>query len=208
MTYTMKAEVRNESGKGIARRIRREGFVPGVIYGGKEEPMKIALDAHSLLMARQAGGFYTNVQDVEIDGKTVKVLPREIQKNPVSDKPIHVDFMRFDPNRKIKVMVRVAVIDEDQSAGVKKGGVISLVRNQIELLCKADAIPDVLEISIAGLDVGQAAKMSEITLPEGVEPVVSDRDFTVATILSTRTSTMSKLDGDEEGESEEGESEE
>ena len=152
---TIIAESRTQSGKGAARRIRTEGKVPAVIYGAGKEPQKIAITGHSLLMAMQEGGFFAHPQEIELDGKKEKVLAREMQREPVMDKIEHVDFLRFDPNRKLKMMIPVRVTGAEKSPGVKIGGVVSLVRNDIELLCKADAIPEYLEIDIyVGFDMG------------------------------------------------------
>lgn len=204
MSYTIEANARERSNKGVARRLRVAGKIPAVIYGAGKDPKNIAITKYSLQMAVQQGGFYTNVQEINLDGKTEKVLPRELQRDPLSGQVIHADFLRFDPNRKLKINVRVRVKGEDQSPGVKKGGVLSLVRNEISLLCKADSIPDFVELSVAGLDVGQSAHFSHIELPEGVENGDhSGRDYTVATVLSTRSSTLADLNAStEEGESE------
>lgn len=189
----MIANTRNEGGKGAARRLRTEGLVPAVIYGSNKEPQKVAVTAHSLQMAIQKGGFLTKAQELSVDGKIEKVLPREIQCDPVSDRIIHVDFLRFDPTRTVKATVRLEMVDLEKSPGVKKGGVATLARTEVELLCRADSIPQILYVSMEGIDVGHAAHFSSIQLPEGVTPVIADRDFTVASVLSTRTSTMSEL---------------
>lgn len=202
MTYTIEANARDKSNKGVARRLRAAGKIPAVIYGSGKDPQNISITKYSLQMAVQAGGFYTNVQEVSVDGKTEKVLPRELQRDPVSGQVIHADFLRFDANRKLKINVRVRVTGEDQSPGIKKGGVLSLVRNEISLLCKADSIPDFVEISVAGVDVGQSVHFSAIQLPEGVENADhTGRDYTVATVLSTRSSTLADLNA-AEGEDE------
>lgn len=199
MTYTIEAKVREGSNKGVARRLRTAGLIPAVIYGSNKEPQNISVTKHSLQMAVQQGAFYTTVQEVNVDGKIEKVLPREVQKHPVSGQALHVDFMRFDANRKIKINVRVVVKDEELSPGIKKGGVLSLVRNEVALLCKADAIPNFVEISVAGIDVGQSVHFSTIELPEGAENADhTGRDYTVATVLSTRSSTMADLNASSE----------
>lgn len=207
--YVMEAKIREQGGKGVARRLRNEGYVPAVVYGSNKEPKKVAITGHSLQMAIQKGGFLTNPQEISIDGKTEKVLPREIQTDPLSDMITHVDFLRFDPKRIVKAEVRLEMVDLEQSPGVKKGGVATLARTEVELLCRADSIPQVLYVSMAGLDVGQAAKFSSIELPEGVKPAIDGRDFTLASVLGTRTSTMADLAAkDADGEATEAESEE
>lgn len=185
--YVMEAQVRENGGKGIARRLRNEGMVPGVIYGSGKEPKNVAVTGHSLKMAIQHGGFLTSAQELLIDGKTEKVLPREIQCDPVSDKIMHVDFLRYDAKRMVKATVRIEMTDLDKSAGVKAGGIASLQRTEVELLCRADSIPNILYVSLESLDVGEAVKFSSITLPEGVKPAINDRDFTVASVLSSRS---------------------
>lgn len=208
--YVMEAKSREQGGKGVARRLRNEGYVPAVVYGSNMEPKKVAVTAHSLQMAIQKGGFLTTPQELSIEGKAEKVLPREIQTDPLTDRISHVDFLRFDPKRIVKAEVRLEMTDLEKSPGVKKGGVATLARTEIELLCRADSIPQVIYVSMAGLDVGHAAKFSSIELPEGVKPVIEGRDFTLASVLGTRTSTMADLaakgaagEGSDDEESEE-----
>lgn len=208
--YVMEAQAREQGGKGVARRIRNEGYVPAVIYGSGKEPQKVAVTGHSLQMAIQQGGFLTQAQEIKVDGKAEKVLPREIQTDPVSDKIMHVDFLRYDPKRIVKAIVGLTMVDLEESPGVKKGGVPSLARTEVELLCRADSIPQSLEVSMAGLDVGEAVKFSALELPEGVNPAIAGRDFTLASVLATRTSTLTEMgdEGSEGGESTEEASEE
>jgi large subunit ribosomal protein L25 len=194
--YVIEAKAREEGGKGIARRIRNEGYVPAVIYGSKQEPQKVAVTGHSLKMAIQQGGFLTQAQEIKVDGKSEKVLPREVQLDPVSDKIMHVDFLRYDAKRIVKAVVGIEMVDLDKCPGAKVGGVPSLARTEVELLCRADSIPQVLYVSMEGLDVGEAVKFSSIELPEGVNPAIADRDFTLASILATRTSVMSDEEED------------
>jgi len=191
MTTTIKVEARKDSGKGTARALRNAGKVPGVIYGAQKDPQAIALNAHDLMMTVRHGGFYTNLIELDIDGKTEKVLPRDLQRDPVKGHIMHVDFLRFDAKRKVKVMVHVRLTDEELSPGVKRGGVLQLVRPEVEVLCSADNIPQELVASAATMDVGESLHISAFTLPEGVELTI-DRDFTVASILTTRTATMSE----------------
>ena len=204
MSYTIKAQAREKSNKGVARRLRVAGFIPAVIYGSNKDPKNIAVTKYSMQMAAQQGNFYTTVQEIDLDGKVEKVLLRELQRDPLSNQVVHADFLRFDPKRKVKVNVRVIVTDEALSPGIKKGGVLSLVRNEVSLLCRADNIPNTVEISMAGVDVGHSVHFSAITLPEGAENADhSGRDFTVATVLSTRSSTLSEMGEEGEGEGEE-----
>ncbi|MDD9919111.1 MAG: 50S ribosomal protein L25/general stress protein Ctc [Alphaproteobacteria bacterium] len=206
MSDIIKASVRSGSGKGVSRELRRNQQIPAVMYGTKKgEPIALAISEYDLMMSMQKGGFFTHRHTLEIDGKKTEALARDIQRHPVSEKVIHVDFMEYDPARKMRVNVGVRVIDEDQSPGLKKGGVLQLVRAEVELICRADSIPSELVASMAGKDIGEAVHMSEIELPEGVQPKIHDRDFTVASVVGTRTSTMADLE--EDGESTEAEEE-
>ena len=188
----LKAESRELSGKGAARAVRREGKVPAVIYGGKDKTVSVTLNAHALTMAMKNKGFYTSVMDLDIEGKNVKVLPRDVQRHPLNEAPMHVDFLRFDPNREIHIEVSVRAIDEEDSPGIDKGGVLQYVRTEVEVVCRADHIPQEIVFSVAGKDIGDSVHMSEITLPEGVRPAIEDRDFTIASIISTQTAIMSE----------------
>ena len=203
--YVMETQVRENGGKGIARRLRNEGMVPAVVYGSGKEPKKVAVTAHSLKMAIQHGGFLTSAQELLIEGKTEKVLPREIQRDPVSDQITHVDFLRYDAKRVVKATVRIEMIDIEKSAGVKLGGIPSLQRTEVELLCRADSIPSILQVSIADLGVGEAVKFSSIELPDGVAPSIAGRDFTVASVLSSRTTNTATDEAADAEESADGE---
>lgn len=196
---SVKASVRERSGKGVARRLRLEGKVPAVIYGGGKEPVAISLDGHDLLLNMQKGGFFTRIHELEFDGKKQKVLARDAQFHPINDKPLHVDFLRFDAKKELAMQIAVHIIDEDKCPGLEIGGVLQLVRPEVELICRGDAIPEYVEVSLEGLNIGESAKISEVKLPEGVRPSV-DRDFTIASIVSTRTSTMTELDEEAEAE--------
>lgn len=202
----IQTEIRNKSGKGVARKLRLENKIPAVLYGAGKEPQPITVSGYDIMMGLQNGGFFTNMQELMIDGKAQKALARDIQRNPVNEKVEHVDFLRFDPKQTLKVNVSVIVTDEEQSPGLEKGGVLQLVRAEVELFCRADAIPDAIKISMAGKDIGDAAHISEVDLPDGVKPT-TDRDFTIASIVGTRSSTMADLDEDgtaAEGEESEG----
>lgn len=197
---------RTNSGKGVARQLRREGKIPGVLYAPGSEPLALAVDAHALKMAMQAGHFYTTKQTLDLDGKQTEALARDVQRDPVRGDIIHIDFMRYDPARVVRVTVPVVVTDELDSPGLKKGGVLQLVRSEVEFLCRADSIPGEIIVSMAGKDIGDAAKISEVTLPDGVRPTI-ERDFTIATVVGTRTSTMADLDAGKDGEAAEGDAE-
>jgi len=197
-SHTLPGSLREVSGKGAARAARREGMTPGVIYGAGKEPTSISVHAQKLGVIMGRGGFYTNVLELDLGKEKVKVLPRDVQLHPVRDEPIHIDFLRFDPKAEIKVMVAVNIIDEDKSPGVKIGGLVQMVRPEVELFCRADNIPQSINASVAGLDIGGSVHISSMEMPEGVRPSI-DRDFTVATIVSTRVSQKSSSEDGEDG---------
>jgi len=198
-------EARENSGKGAARQLRREEKIPAVIYGAGKPATTIALTQHELLIAMNRGGFMSHVHDIQINGKTeAKVLTRDIQRNPVSYKVEHVDFLRFDPKKKINVNVPVRIIGEDESEGVKMGGVVSLMRAEIELVCSPASIPEFLEVSVADLGIGEAVHASTMTLPADCEFAIDDRDFTVANILTTKSLAQEDEEAAAAAEAEEG----
>jgi large subunit ribosomal protein L25 len=182
----IKASARPRSGTGGARSVRREGRVPGVIYGDAREPENIALDYPELVKLIGRGKFLSTVFDVVVDGKKSRVIPREVQVDPVKDLPVHVDFQRVGASGKIRVNVPVKFIDEALSPGLKRGGVLNIVRHEVEVICPADAIPLQFEFSLDGLDIGRSLHISAIKMPEGVRPTITNRDFTVATIAGHR----------------------
>ncbi len=180
----LSAEPRERAGKGAARAARRAGRVPGVIYGAKKDPVMITLDPGDLRREISGGGFFGTLFDVQVGGGSERVLPRDLQLHPVSDRPIHVDFLRVSRDTRLNVMVPVVFLNEEESPGLKRGGVLNVVRYEIELSCQADAIPPQVEIDLTGRDIGDSAHISEVTLPDGVEPTITDRDFTIATIAA------------------------
>lgn len=181
-TLTLEAEARDRAGKGASRALRRAGRVPAVIYGDKQEPVGIHVEERVLNKMLQTGHFMNSVVEISAGGKTIRTLPRDVQFNPVTDRPIHVDFLRIGANSAVTVSVPVRFVDEAKSPGIKKGGVLSWVRHEVEVSCPADAIPDDLVCSLEGVEIGESIHISKFKLPAGVKPVISDRDFTVATI--------------------------
>ena len=202
---TVPASPRESAGKGSARQARRDGLVPAVIYGNKEEPIMLTLERRVLSKELTNPQFYIQLVDIEIDGAKHRVLPRDVQFHPVSDTPMHVDFLRFDPNRKITAAVPVAFEGESESPGLKGGGVLNVVRYEVEVLCTADNIPPELILHLAGLEVGDSLHASSISLPEGVEFVISDRDFTIATIAAPTVIVEETTEDEEDEEGAEGE---
>ncbi|ABC63260.1 50S ribosomal protein L25/general stress protein Ctc [Erythrobacter litoralis] len=195
---TLPAEARERAGKGASRALRREGRVPAVIYGGKEEPTMIHVEEKLLIKQLMTGHFMNSIVEIEIGGKTVRTLPKDVALHPVSDRPEHADFFRLAKGGKIEVSVPVVFMNEEASPGLKKGGVLNVVRHELELVCENDKIPGEIEIDVTGKEVGDSIHISEITLPEGSESAITDRDFTIATLVAP--SALKKAEGSEEEE--------
>jgi len=181
---TLKAEPRTRVGKGSARALRREGKIPAVIYGDKQTPLSITVSANEIYHRIYRGHFTTTIVDIEVDGKTIRALPREYQMDPVKDMPLHVDFLRVSKGAVVTVEVPVQFINEEQSPGLKRGGVLNVVRHQVEVECPADAIPEHIVVDLTGVDLGDSIHISAVTLPKNVTPTIIDRDFTIATIAA------------------------
>lgn len=178
------ASLRERAGKGAARAARREGFVPAVIYGDKKDPVMIKIEARALRKMVESSAFFTNLVDVELDGKKHRVLPRDVALHPVTMQPEHVDFLRVSRSTTVTVAVPVTFINEDQSPGLSEGGVLNVVRYEIELICNAANIPEGLECDLSGAGLGDSIHISQMNLPDDVELTITDRDFTVATIAA------------------------
>jgi large subunit ribosomal protein L25 len=196
---TLPAEARERAGKGASRELRRQGRVPAVIYGGKEEPTAIHLEAKELVRQLGSGHFMNSIVMIDVGGKKVRTLPKDVAMHPVTDRPLHVDFLRLSKDDKIQVAVPVHFINEEESPGLKKGGVLNVVRHELELVCESDKIPDDIKLDVTGLDIGDSIHISHVTLPEGSVSAITDRDFTIATVVAP--SAMKRTD---EGEGEEG----
>ena len=195
---SLDAEAREQAGKGAARALRRSGRVPAVIYGDKKDPTPISIDGHTLQVELSQAGFYLRLYDIKVNGRNERVLPRDVQRHPVTSAPLHVDFLRISAGATIAVNVGVVFENEELSPGLKRGGVLNVVRYEIELVCPASAIPEQIAIDLTGLDIGDGIHISNVKLPPDVEPVISDRDFTIATIAAPTVQ-------EEEVEEEEGE---
>jgi large subunit ribosomal protein L25 len=178
----IKAFARSRSGTGGARAVRRQAQVPGVIYGDGRPPENIALYSNELVNLMNRGRFLSSIVDLALDGTKVRVIPREVQLDPVNDKLVHVDFQRVGPGARIRVNVPVRFINEGLSPGLKRGGVLNIVRHEIEVTCPADAIPDGFEVNLEGLEIGRSVHISAVKLPEGVRPTIQNRDFTICTV--------------------------
>jgi len=183
-TYELKAEARERVGKGSARELRRNGLIPAVIYGDKQAPISIALNTNEVTKRIHAGGFMTTIATIEVDGKKYKVLPKDYQLDPVRDFTMHVDFLRVSGNTQVTVEIPVHFINEEKSQGLKAGGVLNIVRHEIEVHCPADAIPEFFNVDLNGKKIGDSIHISDLTLPKGVTPTISDRDFTIATVIA------------------------
>jgi large subunit ribosomal protein L25 len=181
---TLSAGTRERAGKGASRSLRRQGRVPAVVYGNNEDPLAIHLEEKLLVKALSTGHFMNSVVMIDAGGAPVRTLPKDVQFHPVSDRPLHVDFLRISEHAKVSVAVPIRFIDEEESKGLKRGGVLNAVRHDLELVCDASEIPEQIEISLAGLDIGDSLHISQVKLPAGTESAITDRDFTIATIVS------------------------
>ena len=161
----------------------KRGMVPGIIYGKGTEPKKIAFENKVLLKLMHTGSFYSTILDLDIEGQNEKVLPKQLQYHPVTDKLIHFDFLRVQNDTKVTVEVPVEFLNQDTCPGLKKGGVLNLVRREVELSCNANNIPDKLQFDLIKSEIGDSIKISNIALPDGVTPTITDRDFVVATVV-------------------------
>lgn len=195
-TTELKAAVRSIGGKGAARAVRRQGLIPAVIYGDKEAPQAISLEYKPLWMHYQKGKFLSTVINVDVAGKKVRVIPRDIQLDPVKDFPIHVDFQRIGANSIVRVGVPVLYTGHDKSPGLKRGGILNIVRREVEVFCPADAIPANIVVDLEGTEIGRSIHISAVTLPEGVRTVIQGRDFTLATIAGAKAEEEAKPAGE------------
>lgn len=193
-TLTLSAETRERAGKGASRAHRREGRVPAVIYGDKQDPLAIHVEEKALMRMLVTGHFMNSVVMIDADGRTTRTLPKDVQFHPVTDRPIHVDFLRISEHAKVSVNVPVVFTDEEDSPGLKRGGVLNVVQHDLELVVDAAEIPDQISISLTGLDVGATIHISDIALPRGASPAITDRDFTIATIVAP--SALKSSEGD------------
>ena len=195
------ATARERVGKGSAREARRQGNIPAVIYGDKKSPIPIILEQKILVRHLGTGGFFNTLFDIDINGELSRVLPRDVQLHPVTDVPEHVDFLRVSASTKISVEVPVEFIGDDVSPGIKGGGVLNVVRYTVEVSCTPDLIPNNLVIDLSNSEIGDSLHISTVDLPEGVTPTISDRDFTIATIVApTVVRDEAASDGDSDGD--------
>jgi large subunit ribosomal protein L25 len=182
-SYELKAEARERVGKGSSRELRRNGLIPAVIYGDKQAPISIALSTNEVTKRIHAGGFMTTVATIELNGEKISVLPKDYQLDPVRDFTMHVDFLRVSADSQVTVEVPVHFINEDKS-GVKIGGVLNIVRHEVEMVCPANDIPEFITVDLTGFKIGDSIHISAVKLPQGATPTITDRDFTIATIVA------------------------
>ena len=184
MATVFQAERREKTGKGPARQLRREDKIPAIVYGGHKEPQRIAMPIKEIrLELYKNPRFFSTVFELDFGDERLKVLPREAQLHPVTDAPLHIDFLRAEQGALIHVDVPVRFLHEDQSPGIKRGGVLNVVRRTLELICPADAIPGEIVVDLAGREIGDSVHISHVTLPQGVRSAITDRDFTICSIV-------------------------
>jgi large subunit ribosomal protein L25 len=183
-TINMSATKRDRAGKGSARAARRSGLIPAVIYGGKTAPETININDNAFRKLMSQPGIMSNVISLDVEGNKTNVLPRDIQFHPVTDYPLHVDFLRITATSTVTVLIPVIFTNEDASPGLKGGGVLNVVRHEIEMVCSATSIPESLTVDLSGTEIGDSLHISAVTLPENSQLTITDRDFTIATIAA------------------------
>ena len=191
---TLTAETRERGGKGASRDLRRNGRVPAVVYGGKEDPLMIHIEEKLLMKQLMTGHFMNSVVMIDVGGKQIRTLPKDVAFHPVKDRPIHADFLRISKDATVQVAVPVVFANEEASPGLKRGGVLNIVRHELELICPNADIPDDIQIDVTGKDLGDSIHISEVTLPKGVTSAITDRDFTIATLVAP--SALKSSEGD------------
>ena len=198
---TIDALPRQPRGKGGARALRREGRMPAIVYGGGDDPLSVSLDYNVLEREIGRRGFFARLYDLKVNGDVIRVLPRDVQVDPVTDAPLHIDFIRYVAGAALAVSVEVRFDGQEECEGLKRGGVLNIVRHEVELVCPLEAIPEFIVADVTGREIGDSIHISDIELPEGVTPAITDRDFTVATIAAPTVI----VEPEEEEEGEEGE---
>jgi large subunit ribosomal protein L25 len=191
---TLSAETREGVGKGASRALRNSGRVPAVIYGNNQDPEAIHVEEKALVKALMTGHFFNATIEVSVGDKATMTLAKDVSFHPVTDRPQHVDFFRISKDSKVTVDVPVVFINEAASPGLKKGGVLNIVRHDVELVCDANAIPEEIEVDMTGYDVGDSIHVSAVKLPAGTVPTITDRDFTIATVVAP--SSLKSSEGD------------
>jgi large subunit ribosomal protein L25 len=195
-TLTLPAETRDRAGKGASRALRREGRVPAVVYGGNEEPLTVHVEEKELRRQLGTGHFFNSIVEIEVGGNKLRTLPKDVAFHPVTDRPLHADFLRLSKDSKVHVNVPVVFANEEASPGLKKGGVLNIVHHSLDLICDANRIPDEITIDVTGLDIGDSIHIGSIKLPAGTEDGSHEQDLTIATIVAP--SALKSEEGDNE----------
>ncbi|WP_375636233.1 50S ribosomal protein L25/general stress protein Ctc [Bartonella sp. AP152HLJHH] len=201
-SYTLKAEKRERVGKGSSRELRRNGLIPAVIYGEKQPPLAITVPYKEIFYKIHAGGFRTTIATIILDKQKIMVLPKDYQLDPVRDFPLHVDFLRISAKSVVEVNIPVHFLNEDTAPGLKKGGVLNIVRHEIECTAPASAIPEAIEIDLSRYSIGDSIHISAVQLPKDVTPIIQDRDFTIATIAAPAGMDVSDETSEQENDEE------
>ncbi|TYC55796.1 50S ribosomal protein L25/general stress protein Ctc [Rhodobacterales bacterium] len=204
-SYELKASARDRVGKGAARTLRREGLLPAVIYGDKKPALPITIPVKETTLTLHKGGFLTHIGVIDVDGEKHQVIAKDYQLHPVRDDILHVDFLRVSKGATLTVEIPVHFLNEEDCPGLKKGGVLNIVRHTVEMTVPADSIPEALELDLIKAQLGDSLHISEINVPKGCEPTITDRDFTIATIAAPAG--LKDTDDDAEADEAEGESE-
>jgi large subunit ribosomal protein L25 len=180
----LKVETRAGTGKGPAYQARQKGLIPGVVYGGKADPENVNIDGHALFLKIGAGHFLTTLLTLDIAGRKTRVIPRDVQLDPVTDFPVHVDFLRLDAGATVRLNIPVRFKGQETSPGLKKGGVLNIVRHEIGLICPAETIPNTIDVDVSNLDINESIHIDSLTLPPGVRAVIRGRNFTICSIVA------------------------
>ena len=201
-TSPLRAEKRTELGKGESRTLRRIGRTPAIIYGDKKNPLAISINTHELNAELRKPGFLTRLYDLEIDKEKVRVLPQDISFHPVNDNAEHIDFLRVNEKTKVTIEIPVSFINEEQSPGIKRGGILNVTRYNVEVLCPVASIPEKFDFDLTGLEIGDSIHFSDTNVEESVKPTITDRDFTIASIVapSALTSAESETETEEDAD--------
>ena len=197
---TLPAEARDRAGKGASRALRRDGRVPAVVYGEKKDPLSIHVEEKLLTRMLHTGHFMNSVVMIDFKGKAHRTLPKAVDFHPVTSRPIHVDFLRIGEHTKVTVAVPVRFDNDEESPGLKRGGVLNVVQHELELVCDAAHIPNEIHIDLTGLEIGDSIHISQVTLPDGVTAANQDEDFTVATIVAPSAMKAEEEEAAPEGE--------
>jgi len=182
---SLAAEARPRAGKGASRATRRAGRIPAIIYGDHKDQVMVSLEPRELHRALGNPGFFATLVDVKVDGETHRTLPRDVQYHPVTDLPIHIDFMRVGAGAQVTVSIPVVFVNHERAEGLRRGGILNIVRHAIEVTCSVDSIPEQIVVDLTGLGIGDTIHMHSVQLPEGVRPIVHERDFTIASVATS-----------------------